>query len=802
MTTLQGKIKFTDSHQPGLYDGDYTVNVTQSIKSGNTDIELNESISSTFKFSVRGPRFTLDPQLIEGVFPPAGSLGDHSDVLPHILLNRSTLPWERSGAQAESAAEKLPWLALLLFEEDELSTSAEASDKAVTSTQSVSALLSEASTTIKWPGIHPENGQHEDDIVIVLDVPYLMLTAMMPSGDDLKYLAHVRQTEDAIGKAEEELAVIIGNRLPKPGSSHTVHLVSVEERYSQNKFNFQDATKDDKIRLISLKSWRFACTQEKNESFTGLARNLKPGLLKLPLLTDGSEEDKNYANEHLNQGSTPLPHAMRQGNKSISWYHGPFVPGFNASNDFTLPIRSADDLVYFNKTYGVFDVSYAAAWELGRLLVLQNNRIATSLFHWKRTEARKQKNKNNAAELELSHLPFDGPKASLGLPDVVVSWFEHMRLLDGVPFHYLVPHEKMLPEESIRFFQVDPLWLECLLDGAFSIGRVSSSDHKQDTDFKKDANNSVLPQRISGFLLRSDLASGWPGLQIEAYDENINTKAFIMEKTQIIKDLPLAFADELNEKGLSDKLLQIFNAYDVKLDRQQCTIENRVWLIEKDQYRFKLVKRENNAIDVCDAADDRYIFSIDESLETELNRNTITQELIEAFQKQKLDLPPKSSVSVMTWFLTDHQNQKHFLIEKKTGCLDIYRHYKLPLLRMARLSGNILLCLFEGVIQTIDLHLKPGTLHFGLNKIGDKFSKEIRSLSNRPLDNPIVTVTWRVVKINDVDISQEKRIIDISILAKDIRDLVYNKDVPISSAEFALEMIAGSEKIRICLSGK
>jgi len=194
-------------------------------------------------------------------------------------------------------------------------------------------------------------------------------------------------TEDALGKAEEELAVIIGNRLPKPGSSHIVHLVSLEGRYGQDKFNFQSAAEGDMIRLISLNSWRFACTEETHESFTGLARNLKPGgLLQLPLLPKGSDA-QNYANAHLNQGSAPLPHAMRQGNKSISWYHGPLVPGFNTTQEFALPIRSADDLVYFNQTYRVFDVSYAAAWELGRLLVLQNNRIATKLFHWKRSEA-------------------------------------------------------------------------------------------------------------------------------------------------------------------------------------------------------------------------------------------------------------------------------------------------------------------------------------------------------------------------------------------------------------------------------
>jgi hypothetical protein len=62
------------------------------------------------------------------------------------------------------------------------------------------------------------------------------------------------------------------------------------------------------------------------------------------------------------------------------------------------------------------------------------------------------------------------------LPDAVSAWFESLRKLEGVPFDYLVPDERMLPLESIRFFRVDNKWVGCLLDGAFSIGRVAGSD--------------------------------------------------------------------------------------------------------------------------------------------------------------------------------------------------------------------------------------------------------------------------------------------------------------------------------------
>ena len=47
----------------------------------------------------------------------------------------------------------------------------------------------------------------------------------------------------------------------------------------------------------------------------------------------------------------------------------------------------------------------------------------------------------------------------------VVSWLSRLRLLEGVPFPYIVPSEGMLPNESIRFFHVDRNWLDALVDG-------------------------------------------------------------------------------------------------------------------------------------------------------------------------------------------------------------------------------------------------------------------------------------------------------------------------------------------------
>jgi hypothetical protein len=57
------------------------------------------------------------------------------------------------------------------------------------------------------------------------------------------------------------------------------------------------------------------------------------------------------------------------------------------------------------------------------------------------------------------------------LPDDLATTLAELRLLCGIPYNYLVPDERMLPPESIRFFHLDMDWVNALIDGAYSIGR-------------------------------------------------------------------------------------------------------------------------------------------------------------------------------------------------------------------------------------------------------------------------------------------------------------------------------------------
>jgi hypothetical protein len=77
----------------------------------------------------------------------------------------------------------------------------------------------------------------------------------------------------------------------------------------------------------------------------------------------------------------------------------------------------------------------------------------------------------------------------------------------------------------LRFFQVDPNWQACLIDGAMSIGRATLSAWSHDQAFARDHFVQVQQEAgqtqpaLSGFLLRSAVVKGWwPGIRADGYD--------------------------------------------------------------------------------------------------------------------------------------------------------------------------------------------------------------------------------------------------------------------------------------------
>src|SRR5690349_4814262 len=505
-------VKFQNYHQPTLADGDYEIKVTQLVA-----IEKHSAIkeyTATRHFTVAGERFELKPTDIEDVFPPDNNLGDHSNVLPHITLNRSTLPWERTVIGEQGTG--IPWLALLLFDEDE---------KPEPKTMTVGRLLSDAEKGVpRFPQIKLESSQQLEDMVTVIDVPFSVLSNIMPSAEELRLLTHVRFGAEATQELTgEESAIIIANRLPQRNKTSTAHLISLETRFKKNgdayEFDYKSAKDTDLIRLVSFKSWSFAC-ESHDKGFRQLLLDTKPSLLRVPA-------GPPPAQELFSRGYVAVPHYLRSGHQTLSWFRGPLIPAKNPPPPppppededpppSMLPARSADELVRYDTEFAMFDVSYAAAWEVGRLLALQDKDFSTGLYQWKRLQA--QRIAQAKQQLVYSHLPYLSA-TNFFVPEDISGWFKSMRKLEGVPFNYLVPDERMLPPESIRFFRVDRTWVDCLADGAFSIGRVNSSDHDADKLHGERSPAAGLAPMITGLLLRSEVVSGWPGLLVEGFSD-------------------------------------------------------------------------------------------------------------------------------------------------------------------------------------------------------------------------------------------------------------------------------------------
>ncbi|MFN6501335.1 MAG: hypothetical protein RMX65_030680 [Nostoc sp. DedQUE01] len=514
-----GKVEFIQYHQPVMESGEYILTVEQAI--AVPDKIDSKTFSREITFVVSGERFgPLAPADIHAVFPPANTIGDHSNVLSHITLKRSTLPWERFPDSGE-VDKNLTWLVLLLFRESDFT---DESEKPKLQSITLKELETTHTTNIKFPTITLEPGQHEQEPVNVIDVKKKFLQPLFPTKADLAFLAHTRQTKDAEGNPEgEQLSTILCDRLPEPQGVSTVYLVSVEGRYADGdngSFNFMQAGDEDLIRLVTLASWSFGCV-DPAQSFTQLLLNLngQPSSPRLPTNSDPSAES------FLAQSYIPLPHALREGSKTVSWYRGPLISG-SQPDTFDLPVRAADELLRYDSSTGLFDSSYGAAWQLGRMLTLQNQRLAIELYNWKRENAQNLKQ----LEQQVINPPLRSSRQvreEISIPEAITDWFKKLELLQGLPFNYLIPDERLLPTESIRFFWVDSVWVDCLQDGAFSVGRVTPSDVEQDGKMRSSRALRSDDRTITGCILRSQVVSGWPDLLVEAYDTVVEDIGFI-----------------------------------------------------------------------------------------------------------------------------------------------------------------------------------------------------------------------------------------------------------------------------------
>ncbi|MGW1071931.1 hypothetical protein [Streptomyces sp. NPDC002537] len=436
-------VQFVDSLVPRITAGRYTLTAHQSLTRGEDRVDGDGYLDTpvTQQVEVRAPRFAVEPEWIHGAYPTPGATGLYDDVLPHLTLNRPTLPWEREEAKDANGA-RLPWLAVLVFGEGELPDT-DPHCLGQTEAKTV-ADLHGTEQGVVLPAFDqaadPITDEDDKQVCRTVLVPGAVFHSVAPATSELPLLTHVRRIDEqhqGLTLADDliqvgDYAVVVGNRLPRAaGGRYVAHLVSLEGWQSylpDGKKETYDGP-DEKLRLISLWSWSFETIPDHAPGFAALTEHFVDTegdkgsalLLRVPLgdqpLTGREQQD---VADRLRRGYLPISCRTESGRATFGWYRGPFIPEPAEEQTPRERRRCAAEALIHLERYGVFDVSLATAFTAGRGVALADRQFCAALLRLRGKVQRATDEKalrslrNGAARARIEHLVTNGLAGHLG----------------------------------------------------------------------------------------------------------------------------------------------------------------------------------------------------------------------------------------------------------------------------------------------------------------------------------------------------------------------------------------------------
>jgi hypothetical protein len=410
VTITAGTIQFYDRFAPPLQSGSYTLSATQTVVGvqDSSDDGQDPSYSQAQQLYVSGPRFNLSSTDIFAKYPPANAVGDFHDHLAHVVFQQHTLPWTRdvvdlsySPVPKSLPPAGTPWMALLTFYSTDLQTPNDPANPNAAGPVAppVTRLVSALTTTdgsVLVPQVVPTTAESAQQVVSI-DVDYTFFLGVAPSQTDLPLLAHGRQV-NTDGKAlagdlaKGYFGLAVSNRVVAYEDTQLCVLVSLEGHWTRLPGG-PDATSTNagkKIRLVVLASWAFATTNPGGD-FIAMMRSLTTrdggvDLLRLPSSGPTATPDTDasaQATQALALGYAPLTHDLRVGEQTTSFFRGPAAAVPCATDARYGPFYHTDGAVFYDPTFGTFNLSYAAAFEVGRLLALSDGAFTSNLIRWR-----------------------------------------------------------------------------------------------------------------------------------------------------------------------------------------------------------------------------------------------------------------------------------------------------------------------------------------------------------------------------------------------------------------------------------
>lgn len=385
---MKADVKFYSYSFPGWEKGTYRIKIRQET---NIPEEKNHSetvgYEDSFSFMVSQKRLTINREEIYSVYPPAGSEGLYGSCLPHVVFRRDTIPWEYCLERREGE-DPVAGLALFVFSNDE-----EVTIRMVKKTEAdqVDGEDIFVPAGFAW---QDEDADERDGECCVLDMPGQLFSCICPSRRELALLSHVREVKlnDKVTDPEIEngvFACVTANRFPREprgeeaAVEHTACIVSLKE-YEQLLDHRERAVQYKKMRLFCLYQFSFSVGRQLCD-FAGLIESMETGVL-------AREPDDRVKDERLRgilyRGYLPMDHKLRDGSQTVSWYRGPLLPYFEMPERPQYHVY-ADSQYRIDPETGMLDVSYACAWQLGRMFAMENLHSLRSLLEWRYEHYRK-----------------------------------------------------------------------------------------------------------------------------------------------------------------------------------------------------------------------------------------------------------------------------------------------------------------------------------------------------------------------------------------------------------------------------
>ena len=177
---------------------------------------------------------------------------------------------------------------------------------------------------------------------------------------------------------------------------------------------------DPVFRFPVLLHWSF--TSVGDTTFRELMENLDSGMvgtLPEPAAGAGAADESPLAGrpplELVETGHVGLPQRTRVGDEVRCWYRGPLVAHPAPDPDDRLDLAHASDQLRIIVPDGREDLSFASAFEIGRLLALARPSVTAGLLRWRQIGYQTSRRRSFWEELDITH--FGGLLAELD-PDL------------------------------------------------------------------------------------------------------------------------------------------------------------------------------------------------------------------------------------------------------------------------------------------------------------------------------------------------------------------------------------------------